>query len=239
MVFYNTDKRAFNLIEVAEVYTHSDARAKTNIKDVDGALTTIGKLRPVTYNWKTAASEGVRKAAANESFSYNPDDDTATQYGFLAQEMEEVLPEIVKTSDTGDKLVNYTAIIPLLVQSVQELTQTVSELQQTVEAQALTISQLQGVQDSAFDVPASSNRIVSCSPNPTSGYVVIETELDSSVTEATILITSMAGNREKVLKVKAPEFTTAADISSLPAGIHLVSLYVGGKLTDTCRLIKQ
>lgn len=50
-------------------------------------------------------------------------------FGFLAQEVAEVMPEIVTLSSTGDSLVDYTAVIPVLVQAVKELDATIQQLE--------------------------------------------------------------------------------------------------------------
>ncbi|MDP2104030.1 MAG: tail fiber domain-containing protein [Candidatus Gracilibacteria bacterium] len=80
----------------------SDLRLKKNIRSIDSGISTIDKLRGVTYNWKDETK--------------NKD----LQYGFVAQEMEKILPDLVKTDDKGYKSVNYTGIIPILVKSIQE-----------------------------------------------------------------------------------------------------------------------
>ena len=48
--------------------------------------------------------------------------------GILAQEIEEVLPEIVDTRASGIKAVNYMKLIPLLVESIKELKNEVESL---------------------------------------------------------------------------------------------------------------
>ncbi len=222
IVFYNTETSKYNSIEVQSVYEHSDAKAKSNVKTMGSSIPSLMNLRPVTFNWKQ--SDMVKASATDAT-----DVDDGLQYGFIAQEVEEVLPDIVRLSDTGDKLVNYSAIIPMLVQAVQEL-------QTTVELQAQTIEQLISEKTMTKAKKSTRGRIVSCSPNPTSGFVNIEIEMDGHI-GAEIVITSLSGNREKLLKVNSR--TISLDASSLPMGIHLVSLYVEGQMVDTCRLVKQ
>lgn len=233
---YNTDKLLYNSIEVASIYNHSDARAKTNVQDMKGALSTILNLRPVTYNWLKPSDEDIAAISSADSsvtsiHSYSPEENL--QYGFLAQEVEKIIPDIVRTSDTGDKLINYTALIPMLVESIQELHEILNQ-------QNVTIESLSG-QLGTYTIQShdTKNRLISCTPNPTSGFVTIETQLEDNVKEAGIIITSMAGNREKLLTVSANETTATTDVSAFSAGIHIVSLYIDGKLADSCRLIKQ
>lgn len=110
------------------VITTSDAREKQNIVDLPYGLTTLMALRPVAYEWK----EG------------NPD--RSQQLGLLAQDLQQVIPEVVVDSDfetdeeTGavkevpaDKLgVEYSQLIPVLIKSVQEQQATIKSLQAEV-----------------------------------------------------------------------------------------------------------
>lgn len=88
----------------------SDARLKTNIRDAEYGLDTIMALRPVTFDWLARDIQNVK--------------------GFIAQEVELVLPESVVThdhSDTGGladtKLLETQTMIPVLVKALQELKQ--------------------------------------------------------------------------------------------------------------------
>mgnify|MGYP002084472046 CR=1 FL=1 len=50
------------------------------------------------------------------------------EIGLLAQEVEKILPSIVYTDDEGKKLINYIALIPVLIESVKTLQAEVDEL---------------------------------------------------------------------------------------------------------------
>lgn len=113
VVFFNTQTGTFNSIEVQNVYNYSDARAKTNVQPSIYGMNIIQKLKPVTYNFINNPT--TRSANAKE-------------IGLLAQEVETVLPDIVMTDEDGRKLINYTAIIPILIEAVQSLQQQVDDL---------------------------------------------------------------------------------------------------------------
>jgi len=92
--------------------TTSDKRLKKDITALSNALETVTQIRPVFYNWLDGRS------------TLNPGH---KELGFLAQDLEEVLPSVVSTSsddsvfEGGKKAVAYDRLVALLVGAVQEL----------------------------------------------------------------------------------------------------------------------
>jgi hypothetical protein len=62
--------------------------------------------------------------------------------GFLAQNLEETFPEAVQTDEKGDKYVNYSAIVPVLVQGFNEQQALIEKQQTQITNQEKTIKQL-------------------------------------------------------------------------------------------------
>lgn len=91
----------------------SDANLKTNIQNLSDSLAKILELRGVTFNWKNRVDE-------KESI------------GFIAQEVEQIFPELVKGED-GQKSVNYVSLVPVLVEAVKELDEKNKELEARLE----------------------------------------------------------------------------------------------------------
>ena len=73
------------------------------------SLEAVLSLRGVTYLWDEAAFPTGKKI------------DTERQIGFIAQEVEKVLPALVTTDAKGYKSVNYIGAIPVLVEAVKTL----------------------------------------------------------------------------------------------------------------------
>jgi hypothetical protein len=99
----------------------SDANAKTNIANLSGIKDRFMQLRPVTYSFKTDL--------------VNPSSDKTkvnTQYGFIAQELKEVFPDIVTTREDGQLGVRYTELIPVLVQTIKEQQEEIDALNKRV-----------------------------------------------------------------------------------------------------------
>lgn len=119
IVFYNSETSTFNAIQVSQVLNYSDARAKTGIQNFKSGIDVIKRLRPVSYNF---IGDQKRMAPSNQYTGSN------VEIGLLAQELEEVLPNLVFTDDEGRKLVDYVSLIPVLIDAVQTLQQEVDVL---------------------------------------------------------------------------------------------------------------
>lgn len=106
-------------IKASAIDYNSDERLKQNITEIKSSHEIINKLRPVSYFW----NETGKKKGGNAQL----------QYGLVAQEVEKVLPNIVSTDHEGYKSVNYTELIPVLLQTVQEQGKKIEELQKELQ----------------------------------------------------------------------------------------------------------
>ena len=86
----------------------------SNIINIPNPLEKISKIGGYMFDWKDHKVEGV----------LGKGHDT----GIIAQEIEEILPEIVELRKTGIKAVNYMKLIPLLIESIKELKTELDEL---------------------------------------------------------------------------------------------------------------
>jgi len=99
-------------------YATSDKRLKDNIKPLDNALDKINKINGVEFDWNDTRDEDGKPL-----HSYKGHD-----VGVIAQEIEEVLPEVVTTRDNGYKAVKYEKIVPLLIEAIKEQQKQIEEL---------------------------------------------------------------------------------------------------------------
>lgn len=98
-----------------DIVAYSDRRKKENIVTVDNALNTVNKLRGVYYN-------------------RIDDDSKKRQIGVIAQEIQEVLPEVVThAKDVDEYGVSYGNITGLLIEAIKEQQQQIEELKQQIE----------------------------------------------------------------------------------------------------------
>jgi hypothetical protein len=108
-----TDSPAYELdvngdIQCVALHETSDARFKSNITSITDALTKVGQLRGVVHTWN------------RDEYPGRHFDDNA-HLGFLAQEIQEVVPEVVAVDNDGYLAVDYTHLTPLLVEAIKEL----------------------------------------------------------------------------------------------------------------------
>ena len=105
-----------NLTAAGNVTAYSDARLKTDIHTINDALGICGKLRGVSYKWLENGKAGI---------------------GVIAQEVEEILPEVVLNNVNTDpatgkttevKSVDYGKIVGVLINAINELKEEVEEL---------------------------------------------------------------------------------------------------------------
>jgi hypothetical protein len=96
----------------------SDERLKKNITEIDttDALSMINQLHPVTYNY------------------ISDPEDTPDRFGLIAQQVKEVIPEIVNVDSNGMYGIEYTELIPILMAAIKKLDKKVLLLQDKIDA---------------------------------------------------------------------------------------------------------
>ena len=88
-----------------DINSTSDINLKTNIHSIDNALDKILQIRGVNFNWKETKKSSI---------------------GVIAQEVEDIIPEVVSGDET--KMVNYNALIGVLIEAIKELKSEIDEL---------------------------------------------------------------------------------------------------------------
>ena len=114
----------------------SDARLKTNIRDIKTeAIQKVKYLHPIQYQWQQVEEVVKNDTATIKVQHFSKDIDLKQQhYGFLAQELQKLFPELVQKEGDGYLSVNYIELIPIMVQALQELSAEVDILKQEKNA---------------------------------------------------------------------------------------------------------
>lgn len=98
----------------------SDERFKKNIKPLKNSLEQIEQLNPISYELRK--DEFPEKKFTDEE-----------QIGLIAQEVEKVIPVLVKTDSDGYKLIDYSKINVLLIEAIKEQQKSIDELRKEIE----------------------------------------------------------------------------------------------------------
>ena len=98
-------------------YSSSDIRYKDNVKPIENALDKIDKIKGYTFEWNELSHKQTGKK----------------DIGVIAQEVEEILPEIIDTRSDGYKAVDYPKLTALLIQSVKEQQIIINDLKSRIE----------------------------------------------------------------------------------------------------------
>ena len=92
----------------------SDARLTTDVRELDGGLDAVRRLRGVRFQWDR---------------EQRPEAEQGERIGFLAQEVRAVVPEAVREREDGTLAVAYAELVPVLVEALQEQDRRIAELE--------------------------------------------------------------------------------------------------------------
>ena len=227
-------------------YTGSDQRLKKNVETLTDAVSIINKLQPKSYEYRTDGKMAQLNLPKGK------------HYGLIAQELETVLPDLVKeapqnplhdttrtgASATGSnadqqtfKAVNYTELIPILIKGIQEQEAKLLKQDQQIETLTATVQKLEAMINNSVSGPVSSASLDVATPNPAKSSAIIGYRLPQANPSAKLIMVNMSG---QVLK----EFTLAGvggkvnlNVSNLASGSYPCTLWVNGQPVVSKQLV--
>ena len=97
-------------ITCVDVNSTSDINLKENIHQIKNPLDKVIQINGVGFRWKDSKEEAI---------------------GVIAQDIEEVIPELVKISN-GTKTVNYNGLVGVLIEAIKEQQRQIEELKKQI-----------------------------------------------------------------------------------------------------------
>ncbi|AXG72154.1 chaperone of endosialidase [Kordia sp. SMS9] len=220
-------------VVVNGMFTSSDKKLKEQIETEENVLEKIMELNAVTYKFK-------------ENDQLNLPEEL--QHGFIAQNIEEIFPELVTTirkpimdkenKVTGAyeyKAVNYTGLISILTSSIQELTSTTQELKEKVAALENEKNERNASEDGDLLDEADFSMEQNI-PNPFNNSATIRYTLPENA-KANITIFDMTGKYIREYDLSNAKGQLVINSNEIGKGMFLYSLISSGKIIMTKKMI--
>lgn len=237
---FNDRTNAFKFfydVQAPSFLTASDARFKSNISSLDGLSRGIIELNPVSYNINFPVSSdslATKDKADKASESIKND---RIHYGFVAQEVREIFPELVVEDEDGMLSIDYTGFIPLLVEAYKDLSAKVKEQEEAIAA----LSDMPSPKYSPASISSTYYNkplLKQNHPNPFNNATTIECYLPQDVTSSFLCVYDLQG--KQMLRVDINErgsVHTEIEATSLAPGMYVYSLIADGNEIDSKRMI--
>ena len=241
-------------VHTSGVFVQSDERFKEDIEPVNDVLTSLENLEAVTYKLKSNTAKSREaltdmpafnaKAQQDKDFFnalYAEMDQGDERYGFLAQNVKEVFPQLVHTDKSGYMYVDYIGLIPILVQSINELRAELAEVRgerQEEDTTAPLMLAAQHASQNEIEASLGAAKLYQNAPNPWSSETVIRYSLPNDVAKADIYIYDMQGLQLKSIPAQGRgESQVTLTARDLKAGMYLYALVADGQLIDSKQMI--
>ncbi|MDR0799087.1 MAG: tail fiber domain-containing protein [Dysgonamonadaceae bacterium] len=236
----------------------SDLSLKSEIETISDPLSKVLQLRGVTFKMNFPG-----EAPKDEAFNFesslamiqkeNPkmtrelyqqilDEQKRKRIGVIAQEVEKVIPEAVRTRDDGLKAVAYPEMVGLLIEAIKAQQNLIEDLRSEVEILKGTDKLRAATQEETVTGETAPEATTACrlyqnTPNPFTGETEIRYFVPADVQNASICIFDLQGKMLKRFDALKGENILKIRGSELRSGMYLYSLIVNGKEVDTKKMI--
>lgn len=156
-------------------------------------------------------------------------------YALDADRLEELFPDLVYVREDGSKAINYMEMIPLLVQSINELSAKIEVLEGQTSEKA--VRKARSTTDIQGSVLSSQNKLYQNTPNPFKEQTIIRFSLADDAQDAAICIFDMQGKMLKKFSVSSGTDRVTINCYELGQGMFLYSLVINGQEIDTKRMV--
>lgn len=226
----------------------SDERIKDNIKDITNSGDKLKQIRSVSYTFKdtseTQNNNSNISLKAGEivkpKFIKKSNPDKRNHYGFLAQEVQKVFPDLVYKDSAGMLGVDYIGMIPLLLDAIQNQQVQIDALTELVEKSNSATKKVSESQErSTLELDVISYPVLGQNiPNPFNTATTIGFSLPTSIGSASVYVYDMNGVQLKSYSItERGKGSITIQGSVFIAGMYLYALIADGKVIDTKRMI--
>lgn len=204
-------------------YIWSDKRFKKDIQSIKSPVEIIKKLQGVSYKIST-------------NLPNDPNAVGTPSYGFIAQEVKKIIPEIVSETKNGFYAVNYDAIIPFLTEAIKEQQKRIEQLEAQIQAnKSASPTGFADTKATTFEGGFLAQNV----PNPFSAATEIKYQLPKGAQKASIGIYDMNGKEIRLIALSSETSSGAVTIQGgdLQPGMYMYSLLINGQYFDSKKMV--
>jgi hypothetical protein len=232
-------------VAVARLFNFSDGKLKSNIQPIENALESLLKIQATTYDFKCTEYPTLSLPQGK-------------QLGFIAENIEKVFPELVKDATSAQiigkdrklkqasvsfKAVNYTGLIPVVIEAIKEQQKLIDEKNMQLSNQQLQIEALQNQLNEIKDMLAASKNNSSIQetlltqnvPNPANGTSTIAYSLPKNKI-GSITVFDSKGNLIETFNITESGQVVISTLK-YQAGTYTYTLQVEGKVIGSRTMI--
>lgn len=216
----------------------SDEKYKSNIGVISHQASNLFKLKSVSYylkNFDSKTSNDVDEIALEIFGGVVKNKDSQVpriHYGFIAQEVREIYPELVYEDAEGLLGIDYVSFIPLLVAELKQQSEVIEELKKEIEMLKIVNGYTDVTKNSEYGGELYQNY-----PNPFDKSTIIKFRLPKDLNSATIYLYDLNGNQIKSYSIHESDEVLEIKAAELSPGIYLYSLMINGNIVDTKKMI--
>ena len=215
-------------------YHFSDTRLKENLRNIESPLEKLLQINGVKYDFIKQNND----TTSNEAERQKLEEMRKNKLGFLAQDLEKILPEAVLYDKDQDRYyIEYNAIIPVIIEAMKEQQAQIENLKNEL-ADCCKDNLKSGSVTDESDINTDHTKLYQNTPNPFSVQTTIRYEIPQTVQSAQLHICNMTGILLKTITVnQTGTGNVVINANEFVAGMYLYSLVCDGKIVDTKQML--
>lgn len=229
-----------------DVVNSADVNAKNTqaLRPINSALDGIASANPFMYIVRTQVpgiGTGIVPDSATLTGTVAPTSDPVVPFGksYYALDVNAVkqsFPALIIKDAKGNEYVNYTQLVPILVQAIKELKTELDDLKEAVASSGTRkVNAATNIATNTLDEGRGS--ISQNSPNPFTGQSTVRVSVPDDASDAYVDILTLNGASVKRIPVSNGLSEVSLSSFDFAPGTYLYTLVVNGKVSETRRMI--
>ncbi len=226
-------------IRVSSTLYSSDERLKSDIKPLTNEKDKLYLLQGKSYKKAlipTDIKDSLTLAVAKKTKEKTIE---TPEYGYLAQELKEVFPDLVSQDSAGYYSVNYIGLIPVIIEALKDQRSEIEKQREQIK-QLVKLVDIKSIDKKAFEANGieSIPLLLQNTPNPFNQATEIGYFIPETVGSANIYIYDVNGVQQRNISIaERGNGVTVLQATALQAGIYFYTLICDGKPVDTKQMI--